>query len=65
MASCDNPQEAKKALREDWAVFEVIPRKDNPSATHCPSQKSKGIRTCDKCGLCDGTKNKHIQVTLH
>ena len=65
MASCDNSEQTTKALNAGWSVFEVVPRKADISATHCPSQKTKGVVNCDKCGLCTGSAAKHIQINLH
>ena len=65
MASCDTLEENKKARKANWGTFYVEPRKeDNLQNTHCPSQKTKGVVTCAKCGLCDGG-DRAISINLH
>ena len=65
MASCDTLEENKKARKASWGTFYVEPRKeDNLENTHCPSQKTKGVVTCAKCGLCDGG-DRAISINLH
>ena len=65
MASCETVEETNKAIKAGWSVFQVVDRKADIVGIHCPSQKSKGVINCDKCGQCNGQGNKVIQINLH
>jgi hypothetical protein len=65
MASCDTSEQTKKALELGWSVFEVVPRKADIQAVHCPAQATKGLVNCNTCGKCTGSTVKHVQINLH
>ena len=66
MASCDTTEETEKALAAGWSVFQVVERKEDiDDAIHCPAQKTNGIKNCNTCELCDGTKNQTVKINLH
>lgn len=64
MASTETASESYDAQRLGWRTFSTS--SDSPNSIECPSD-SHGI-TCEKCGLCDGTRSgsvRSIYITPH
>jgi hypothetical protein len=60
MASVDSVSEANQARADGWRYFRVKGRHDPvlPGETVCPASVESGHRsTCDRCLLCDGTRD--------
>lgn len=71
MASVDTWEDAKRAVREGWRAFLHVPKiktlqgrtAEGYSFTKCPAQRTNNKVTCNKCGLCDGTK-KAVDIII-
>lgn len=58
MASTHTPAMEQKARSHSWRSFVTL-SSPTESFVNCPASKEGGFKTsCDKCGLCSGTKGK-------
>lgn len=72
MASCEGTLQALHAQMMGWRTFTVQPRDTPPtSGISCPaSDEAGGKTTCERCGLCDGSRGAHdnranIEIMVH
>lgn len=71
MASVETESLMNVAHRMGWRTFRVMHKSQSPIKgveISCPASKEMGNRTtCNKCGLCNGTKTKakSIAIILH
>ena len=59
MASCDTPADRVEAATAGWRTFRTLSEGEDlaEGEISCPASAESGkLTTCDKCGLCDGTR---------
>jgi len=75
MASCDNAGQVLEARALGWRSFRVAPQGSplttdvrkarNAGYVICPASEERGKRTtCDKCGLCRGTRSTAPDIII-
>lgn len=71
MASCDNIEQADRAVKRGWRATTVVPydfqgkRFTTPAgntAVVCPAQTKPGEITCNDCLLCDASRQTNFQI---
>lgn len=67
MASCDTPSEATLARAAGWRYFlAMMPGQRQPEGSiECLADREGSKRTCETCGICDGTAGKPSRISVY
>lgn len=70
MASCDNPEQQRKAMAAGWSTFSVLKELGERAEweDHCPASEEMGhLTTCIECLKCNGAADgqAHISILVH
>lgn len=67
MASCDTPDEAMQASAAGWRYFlAMMPGQASPERSiECLADRDVKPRTCETCGICDGTGGKASRASVY